>query len=228
MHSAKPICTTVYTRSLSFPRAVFKLVPGPVCAGYLDHFAIEALFRTQIPGGVCVCFWIGGVPKMGTILIITRHPSEWCWIRVSSSVIYFNVGVFVCICVYVCVCVCVCVSVCVCRERVGSKSQDIHKSVQLLKRNKSCSRFEPVYLCFPAKLITSIPLLSRFKYWFTWWFIVLCVCGQMLKHGRAGVPMEVMGLMLGEFVDDYTVRVIDVFAMPQSGTVCITQLFDMM
>ena len=26
----------------------------------------------------------------------------------------------------------------------------------------------------------------------------------MLKHGRAGVPMEVMGLMLGEFVDEYT------------------------
>ena len=42
---------------------------------------------------------------------------------------------------------------------------------------------------------------------------------KMLKHGRAGVPMEVMGLMLGEFVDEYTVRVIDVFAMPQSGTV---------
>ncbi len=34
----------------------------------------------------------------------------------------------------------------------------------------------------------------------------------------SGVPMEVMGLMLGEFVDEYTVRVIDVFAMPQSGT----------
>lgn len=34
--------------------------------------------------------------------------------------------------------------------------------------------------------------------------------------------MEVMGLMLGEFVDDYTVRVIDVFAMPQSGTVSIS------
>ena len=45
-------------------------------------------------------------------------------------------------------------------------------------------------------------------------------CTQMLRHGRAGVPLEVMGLMLGEFVDDYTVRVIDVFAMPQSGTVC--------
>lgn len=41
---------------------------------------------------------------------------------------------------------------------------------------------------------------------------------KMLKHARAGVPMEVMGLMLGEFVDDYTVRVVDVFAMPQSGT----------
>lgn len=30
--------------------------------------------------------------------------------------------------------------------------------------------------------------------------------------------MEVMGLMLGEFVDDYTVSVVDVFAMPQNGT----------
>jgi len=30
--------------------------------------------------------------------------------------------------------------------------------------------------------------------------------------------MEVMGLMLGDFVDDYTVKCVDVFAMPQSGT----------
>ena len=30
--------------------------------------------------------------------------------------------------------------------------------------------------------------------------------------------MEVMCLMLGEFVDDYTVTVVDVFAMPQHGT----------
>lgn len=30
--------------------------------------------------------------------------------------------------------------------------------------------------------------------------------------------MEVMGLMLGEFVDDFTIHVKDVFAMPQSGT----------
>jgi 26S proteasome regulatory subunit N11 len=33
-------------------------------------------------------------------------------------------------------------------------------------------------------------------------------------QARAGVPMEVMGLMLGEFVDDYTITVVDVFAMP--------------
>lgn len=30
--------------------------------------------------------------------------------------------------------------------------------------------------------------------------------------------MEVMGLMLGQFVDEYTVNCVDVFAMPQSGT----------
>jgi len=41
---------------------------------------------------------------------------------------------------------------------------------------------------------------------------------KMLAHGRAGVPMEVMGLMLGEFIDDYTIRCCDVFSMPQSGT----------
>ena len=41
---------------------------------------------------------------------------------------------------------------------------------------------------------------------------------KILKHGRAGVPMEVMGLMLGDFVDDYTVKCVDVFAMPQNGT----------
>jgi 26S proteasome regulatory subunit N11 len=37
---------------------------------------------------------------------------------------------------------------------------------------------------------------------------------KMLKHGRAGVPLEVMGLMLGSFVDEYNTVVVDVFAMP--------------
>lgn len=33
---------------------------------------------------------------------------------------------------------------------------------------------------------------------------------QMLKHGRAGVPLEVMGLMLGEFVSlDVVLRLVD-------------------
>lgn len=41
---------------------------------------------------------------------------------------------------------------------------------------------------------------------------------KMMKHGRAGIPLEVMGLMLGEFVDDYNVKIVDVFAMPQSAT----------
>ncbi|OAF70913.1 COP9 signalosome complex subunit 5 [Intoshia linei] len=41
---------------------------------------------------------------------------------------------------------------------------------------------------------------------------------KMLKHGRAGVPMEVMGLMVGDCVDEFTIYVADVFAMPQSGT----------
>nr|AAL72634.1 proteasome regulatory non-ATP-ase subunit 11 [Trypanosoma brucei] len=41
---------------------------------------------------------------------------------------------------------------------------------------------------------------------------------KMLMHGRAGVPLEVMGLMIGELIDDYTVRVSDVFSMPQTAT----------
>ena len=38
--------------------------------------------------------------------------------------------------------------------------------------------------------------------------------------------MEVMGLMLGEFVDEYKVDVIDVFAMPQSGTTVSVESVD--
>jgi 26S proteasome regulatory subunit N11 len=49
---------------------------------------------------------------------------------------------------------------------------------------------------------------------------------KMLKHGRAGVPMEVMGLMLGQFVDDYTINCVDVFAMPQSGTTVTVEDID--
>uniref|UniRef100_A0A0D9WTV4 JAB1/MPN/MOV34 metalloenzyme domain-containing protein n=1 Tax=Leersia perrieri TaxID=77586 RepID=A0A0D9WTV4_9ORYZ len=41
---------------------------------------------------------------------------------------------------------------------------------------------------------------------------------EMLKHEQARVPMKVMELMLGEFVDKYTMTVTDMLAMPRSGT----------
>jgi 26S proteasome regulatory subunit N11 len=41
---------------------------------------------------------------------------------------------------------------------------------------------------------------------------------KMLIHGRAGIPLEVMGIMVGEFIDEYTVRVVDVFTIPQTAT----------
>ncbi len=61
----------------------------------------------------------------------------------------------------------------------------------------------------------SVPDLTQFVLLFDTMKLTAQV---LLPSGRAGVPMEVMGLMLGEFVDDYTVKVVDVFAMPQSGT----------
>ncbi|KAI2659374.1 26S proteasome non-ATPase regulatory subunit 14 [Labeo rohita] len=51
---------------------------------------------------------------------------------------------------------------------------------------------------------------------------------KMLKHGRAGVPMEVMGLMLGEFVDDYTVRVIDGVSVEAVDPVFQAKMLDML
>ena len=44
-----------------------------------------------------------------------------------------------------------------------------------------------------------------------------------VSAGRAGVPMEVMGLMLGEFVDDYTVKVSCIVAVPRTATLCFLQ-----
>uniref|UniRef100_A0A915IL98 MPN domain-containing protein n=1 Tax=Romanomermis culicivorax TaxID=13658 RepID=A0A915IL98_ROMCU len=48
---------------------------------------------------------------------------------------------------------------------------------------------------------------------------------KMLKHGRAGVPMEVMGLMVGSFVDDYTVQGVSVEAV---DPVFQTKMLDML
>ena len=49
---------------------------------------------------------------------------------------------------------------------------------------------------------------------------------KMLKHGRAGVPMEVMGLMLGEFVDEYTgeVEICPLYSPIYSGLVLDNRL----
>ena len=49
---------------------------------------------------------------------------------------------------------------------------------------------------------------------------------KMLKHSRAGIPFEVMGLMVGEIHDDYTITVVDVFSMPQTGTTVSVEAVD--
>ena len=49
---------------------------------------------------------------------------------------------------------------------------------------------------------------------------------KMLKHGRSGIPFEVMGLMIGEIHDDYTITVVDVFSMPQTGTTISVESVD--
>lgn len=49
---------------------------------------------------------------------------------------------------------------------------------------------------------------------------------KMLKHARSGIPFEVMGLMVGEILDDYTITVVDVFSMPQKGTTVSVESVD--
>jgi 26S proteasome regulatory subunit N11 len=49
---------------------------------------------------------------------------------------------------------------------------------------------------------------------------------KMLKHSKAGIPFEVMGLMVGEIHDDYTITVLDVFSMPQTGTTVSVEAVD--
>ena len=56
--------------------------------------------------------------------------------------------------------------------------------------------------------ISSLALLKMLKH--CKYFIIV----HNFKKGRAGVPFEVMGVLLGEFIDDYIVQVVDVYAMP--------------
>ncbi|CDW91206.1 26s proteasome non-atpase regulatory subunit [Stylonychia lemnae] len=49
---------------------------------------------------------------------------------------------------------------------------------------------------------------------------------KMLKHCRSGVPFEVMGVMLGEMEDEFTVTCVDVFAMPQVASTVSVESVD--
>jgi 26S proteasome regulatory subunit N11 len=41
---------------------------------------------------------------------------------------------------------------------------------------------------------------------------------KMLKHGKAGIPLEVIGILLGNKIDEFTIEIFDVFATPQIAT----------
>lgn len=41
---------------------------------------------------------------------------------------------------------------------------------------------------------------------------------KIIRHAQMGIPMEVMGIMLGKFLDKFNIEINDVFAMPQTGT----------
>ena len=49
---------------------------------------------------------------------------------------------------------------------------------------------------------------------------------KMMKHAKAGVPFEVMGLMIGSVQDDYSIICEDVFSMPQTGTTISVESVD--
>lgn len=41
---------------------------------------------------------------------------------------------------------------------------------------------------------------------------------KMLKHARQGIPLEVIGILLGQRIDQYTIEIFDVFSTPQVAT----------
>lgn len=41
---------------------------------------------------------------------------------------------------------------------------------------------------------------------------------KMLKHARQGIPLEVIGILLGRKIDEYTIEIFDVFSTPQTAT----------
>lgn len=41
---------------------------------------------------------------------------------------------------------------------------------------------------------------------------------KMLKHAKQGIPLEVIGMLLGQKIDDFTIEIFDVFSTPQLAT----------
>lgn len=49
---------------------------------------------------------------------------------------------------------------------------------------------------------------------------------KMLKHSRSEIPLEKIGILLGSFVDNYTIRVSDVFETPQTVDDSTSETFE--
>lgn len=49
---------------------------------------------------------------------------------------------------------------------------------------------------------------------------------KMLKHSSSDKPKEIIGILLGNFIDDYTINVSDVFGTPQTGDNLTSEPFE--
>lgn len=49
---------------------------------------------------------------------------------------------------------------------------------------------------------------------------------KIIRHAQTGSPIEVMGIILGKFLDKTTIIIIDIFAMPQTGTKITVESID--
>jgi 26S proteasome regulatory subunit N11 len=49
---------------------------------------------------------------------------------------------------------------------------------------------------------------------------------KIIRHAQLGIPIEVMGIMLGKFLDKNTIIIFDTFAMPQMGTKITVEAID--
>jgi 26S proteasome regulatory subunit N11 len=49
---------------------------------------------------------------------------------------------------------------------------------------------------------------------------------KIIRHAQTGIPIEVMGIMLGKFLNKTTVIIFDIFAMPQTGTKITVEAID--